>query len=53
MVPRYDVSMRVRHGGAVVDTSLEFCRSAMVGDFAGVDQDVTIWDVTGIERMGV
>jgi hypothetical protein len=37
----------------VVDSSLEFCRSAMVGYVAGVDEDVTIWDVTRIERMGV
>lgn len=53
VVSCYDVLMRVRQGGVVVDSGLEFCRSTMVGYVAGVYQNVAIWDVARVERVGV
>ena len=49
----YEIFVRVRQGGVVINGSLEFCRSAMVGYVASVNKNVTVWNVAWIERVGV
>lgn len=53
VVSRYAIFVRMGECRVAVNGCLEFCRSAMVGYVASVNEDVAFWDVARIERVHV